>query len=220
MWALKFSFNAGKISFGKISKELGVTFTGYPLSTNKTKDKLIVTLAGTINGEESKIKKALNIIEKSRSVSNMEVNGNFILLLINEELSYTPLYQHSLIYLEPVLIDGGIYYYNVASWNRKDLEKLLAFIEKNWNYEVISFRKEKISNVSITSIKPDLTQKQKEAFELAVRDGFYEYPKKTEIKKLAGTLKISSSTFQQHLRIAEKKLSSFYMGVGNRYRAV
>ena len=93
-------------------------------------------------------------------------------------------------------------------------------MEKNWKYEIFSLKKEKISNISVTNIKPNLTDKQKNAYDLAVKQGYYEYPKKTEIRKLAKITGLSSSTFQQHLRNAEKKLSSFYVEIGNRYRTV
>jgi len=220
MWVLKFKFNAEEISFGKISKELDVKFTGYPISSCQTKFNLLVNLVGTISGEEKNIKKALLLLKKSKYVSKIEIDNNFLMILLKEEISYSPFYKPSFIYLEPVLIEKGIYYYNVASWNRKDIEDLLHFVEKNWKYEIFSLKKEKISNISVTNIKPNLTDKQKNAYDLAVKQGYYEYPKKTEIRKLAKITGLSSSTFQQHLRNAEKKLSSFYVEIGNRYRTV
>ena len=53
---------------------------------------------------------------------------------------------------------------------------------------------------------PDLTKKQKQALELAINNGYYDYPKKITMEKLAKLMKISYSTYQQHLKTSESKI--------------
>jgi predicted DNA binding protein len=60
------------------------------------------------------------------------------------------------------------------------------------------------------TLHPELTDKQKTAIELAIKNGYYEYPRKIELKKLAKIMKVSYSTYQAHLRKAEKSLIPFF----------
>ena len=65
---------------------------------------------------------------------------------------------------------------------------------------------EKISNISFTKLLPEITKNQKEALELAINNGYYDYPKKIKMEKLAKMMKISYSTYQAHLKKAESKI--------------
>ena len=46
----------------------------------------------------------------------------------------------------------------------------------------------------------NLTDKQKEAMGLAIKHGYYEYPRKIDVQDLARESKLSFSTFHAHLR--------------------
>ena len=72
--------------------------------------------------------------------------------------------------------------------------------------ELLKFKKQKIRNISIVGVLPELTDKQKEVLELAIKSGYYDYPRKIELRDLAKQLKISLSTYREHLRIAERKV--------------
>jgi len=53
---------------------------------------------------------------------------------------------------------------------------------------------------------PNLTDKQMEALQLAITEGYYEMPRKTEVAKLAKRLKIKRVAMQERLRRAERTL--------------
>ena len=57
---------------------------------------------------------------------------------------------------------------------------------------------------------PELTEKQKQAMNLAIKQGYYNYPRKISIEQLAKLSKLSFSTFHAHLRKAEQKLLPFF----------
>lgn len=59
-------------------------------------------------------------------------------------------------------------------------------------------------------VSPELTERQRRAMELAIKNGYYDSPRKTNIKKLAKISGLSFSTFQVHLRKAEEKLIPYY----------
>lgn len=67
---------------------------------------------------------------------------------------------------------------------------------------------------------PRLTTKQRDAIELAITHGYYDYPRKIDVQDLAKLAKLAFSTFQAHLRKAEKKLipSSLKSAPGDTYR--
>ena len=58
-------------------------------------------------------------------------------------------------------------------------------------------------------LHPKLSPKQKEAVELAVKEGYYNYPRKIDLEGLAKLSKVKRQTYQENLRRAEKKLVPF-----------
>ncbi len=67
-------------------------------------------------------------------------------------------------------------------------------------------KEEKLSDVYIPNIMQHLTPKQKQATEIAYENGYYEYPKKIELRALAKKMNVSLPTFQEHLKKAENKM--------------
>ncbi|MFC4543388.1 helix-turn-helix domain-containing protein [Halosolutus amylolyticus] len=57
---------------------------------------------------------------------------------------------------------------------------------------------------------PDLTERQRELFEVAVREGYYEVPRETTQRELAATLDLATGTVGEHLRRIEAKLAAAY----------
>jgi len=51
-----------------------------------------------------------------------------------------------------------------------------------------------------------LTPRQKEALQIAYRSQYYDHPRKTTMQKMGSQMAISKSTFQTHLRKAERKI--------------
>ena len=55
-----------------------------------------------------------------------------------------------------------------------------------------------------------LPEKQKEAFDIAVKNGYYKFPRKIDLTGLAKLAGVSASTFHENLRKAEAKLLPFF----------
>ena len=75
--------------------------------------------------------------------------------------------------------------------------------------ELKSIKNTKLGEIFFPHIYPKLPPKQKEAIELAVKKGYYEYPRKIDLEKLSRVKKVKRQTFQENLRKAEKKLIPF-----------
>lgn len=70
-----------------------------------------------------------------------------------------------------------------------------------------------LSNQTTAEIELDvLTDKQRETLALALREGYYERPRETDLSNLADRLDISKSAVSQRLRTAEIKLIKAALG--------
>jgi predicted DNA binding protein len=212
MWVVKVSYDGSGLFYGGLSKKYNITLSGYNLSNYERKGRFHVVSVGRISGEEENIRKALRELKNYKDMIYFEKTNDFIILSLTEKKPSHAFYSPLFIYPSPIVIEKGVYTITVASWSRKEIEKLLKACEKFPNYKLISLKEERITNISITGIQPDLTDKQKRAYELAVEKGYYEYPKKITLKELAKLSKISYSTFQQHISYAEKKIGNFMLG--------
>ncbi|WP_440989035.1 bacterio-opsin activator domain-containing protein [Haloarchaeobius baliensis] len=57
-----------------------------------------------------------------------------------------------------------------------------------------------------STLEEQLTDRQREALEAALQDGYFEWPRESDAEEIAATLDISSPTFHEHLRAAQQKL--------------
>lgn len=205
---MKVKYVAAKLGIiGKLAKKHNVTVTGYPIAYSKTQKGILSFIIGTLIGENKDKKAFIRSAKASPLFLNIEVNKDFIVATLKIVPVGEPLYNPKIIYAKPALfLPDGTEMLEVASFERKHLEKLMKFLEKVAEGKLVSIRKEKISDISVTTVAPSLTEKQKDAFKLAVNNGYYNYPRKIDIKKLAKISKINFSAYHAHLRKAENKL--------------
>ena len=210
MWVLKLEVESEKQFLGKLAIKHNVLISGYPLSYNKEKNNILVTNAGQIFGTEKSNKDLIKDLKKSSQVTELEVNNNFIVITSKVPLYMEPLFNSRIIQPEPIIIDPKTksHIWTLASFKREELEKVIKFANKYLNGKLLKLKEEKINNISITSILPNLSQKQHQAMQLAMSNGYYKYPKNIKMKELAIIMDISYSTFQEHLKKAESKLIS------------
>lgn len=207
MWRLRLRLTSDNQFMGGMAVKHKVSMTGYPLSYWKDKKGIYLMSAGFIFGDESNKKSLFKDLKNQPEHIESEINGDFIIITTKQPLFSEPVYNPKIIRPNPVIINkDGFHIWDLASFNRKDLEKVIEFTEKYLNAKILSFKQEKISNISFTKIFPDLTENQKKAMELAINNGYYDYPKKTTLPQLAKKMKISYSTFQAHLKKAEGKV--------------
>src|SRR3989344_9488607 len=207
MWRLRLRLTSENQFMGRMAMKHKVSMTGYPLSYYKDKKYLYLISAGFIFGENSNKKSLLKDLKKQPEYVESEINGDFIIVTSRQPLYSEPVYNPKIIRPNPVIINkDGFHIWDLASFDRKILEGVLTFVEKNLSSKILSFKQEKISNISFTKILPELTSNQKTAMELAINYGYYDYPKKITLPELSKKMKISYSTYQAHLKKAEGKV--------------
>ncbi len=213
MWVAKVKINSEKTLIGSTAKKNQTDITGYPISFHKKGNNIICFVVGEILGEEKEKKNFIKDIKKDKRIKNIEIKDNFMSALIYEPLSVEKFYNPKIIYVEPIFISKqGYQIYHVASWDKKELSKFIRFLEKSRDGKILKIQQEKIGSISIMKIHPELTEKQNSAMVLAIKNGYYNVPRKTSVQKLAKITGLSFATFQVHLRKAEQKLIPFLLG--------
>jgi hypothetical protein len=192
---------------GEIAKKHKVSMTGYPLSYWKDKKHIYLISAGFMFGEEVNKQELMKDIKKQSGLIEFEQTGDFFIITTKQPLFTEPVYSPRIIRPAPVVIHkDGYHIWDLASFDRKELERVIDFSVKKLKAKILLFRKEKIENITFTKILPELTENQKNAMNLAINSGYYEYPKKITLPELAKKMGISYSTFQAHLKKAEGKV--------------
>jgi predicted DNA binding protein len=211
MWVAKIKTSGEEGLFGSRAKKHNISIAGYPIAVKKKEDYLLVDMVAFLFGKNQNKKRFVNDLKKSKEIVNLEVNGDFMIAQVKDPKELEPAYPESIINIEPVLIDSnGDNFYTIGSWDRVELNKFLDFVSKRYKVELLKIGKRKLSNFSLAKLRPELTEKQKSAIELAIKNGYYKYPRKTSVEKLAKISKVSFSAFHAHLRKAEQKLLPFY----------
>ncbi len=229
MWVLKTKgFDKGNI-FGEKAIRHKVSIHYYPLNHYFEKGTYYFTAVGIVEGQESNIKSFFNDLRKDtknskikryvatkRYVVSLEVSNNFFVCVTAQRNSielnkYVRLYYNlKIIHINPAIIDSkGFETWNIALQKREDIEELIEIGEMKYNAEILFFKEMRLKNIGILSVLPEVTEKQKQAFLLAYGKGYYDYPRRIELEKLASLMKISLSTYHAHLRKAEKSFLGF-----------
>ena len=214
MWATKLSFDGTKINvLARYAKREDVRVLIFPLSWSYEGNRVIVNITGVLYGDSKSKKRFIKNWKKDKTSRLMEVelNEDFFVGIVMEYSDAKTLYNKNIIFTQPILIkENGHQEVILHSFDKKYLEKVIKTFEKFHEIKIHYIRKEKVSNISFKANAPKLTNKQKEAMELAVRKGYYEYPRKSSVKGLAKLSKLGFATFHAHLRKAEQKLMPFF----------
>lgn len=215
MWVLKLSMFDEKGIFSCRNKKFKVkTYayrTGYYTKSKKANLNAILLIEGNEKNKNNFIKS----LKDDKYVKNIEVKGNLINchiikpLKISSKRKENIFYSLNLIHIKPVFTnEEATEIWEIGSWNREILQKILKFAKNLYEGKLLYLKKLKLSESDFLffSLYPKLTQKQKTAFLLALDKGYYEFPRNIELKELAKLMKLSYTSYQFHLRKAERKI--------------
>lgn len=215
MWATKFSLKDEKGVFSWRNKKFKVKTYAYRIGYYIKKNKSYLNAILLIEGKENNKKEFIKSLKSDKFVKKLEVKRNLINCLVvkpssiflkrKENIFYSP----ELIHIKPVFTnEEGIELWELGSWDKSILRKTLDISERLYHGKLIYIKELKLSESDFLffSLYPKLTQKQKEAFLLALHNGYYNFPRNIELKKLAKMMGLSYTSYQFHLRNAEKKI--------------
>jgi predicted DNA binding protein len=103
--------------------------------------------------------------------------------------------------------DGREYWTVIVSASRAAIQQRLDRIRAEMDAEItIEGMKSSKTSTSRESRTAQLSERQREVFELARQEGYYTWPRETSASDLAEQVDISKTTLLEHLRKAEVKL--------------
>ncbi|MFH1801968.1 MAG: helix-turn-helix domain-containing protein [archaeon] len=218
MWYLKFRVKHKDCIYTPKTEELNIRDFTYPLGHVLNGNSVLLSAIHILEGSEGSIKKYVNYLKKHKDVLKIEGFGNVFFIRVREKLStleYQAVYNPELLFPAPMINDkDGFEIWQVASWDRKHLERIVKLSDSPviLDFKLLEFKKKIIHDVYISSLLPKLAPKQMEALRLAFENGYYEFPKKTDLNKLARLMRVHKTTYQEHLKRAESKIIPFILG--------
>ena len=212
MWYLKFKLKHTDCIVHPLVEKYNLHVEFYPLGSYLKGNFVYTPSIHVLKGDEKNIKKYLAELKKDKRIVKIEVS-KVIFMLTKENASkktYQVMYNPELFYITPAFNSlDGFEIWDVACWDRKPLEELIEVMEKaktTIHFEVLKFEEKNLDDIYILQLFPQLPKKQRQAIELAYKHGYYQFPKKTNLDKLAKMIGISKATFQENLKKAEAKL--------------
>lgn len=174
-------------------------------------DGFFYTELHILQGEDKQIQKFIKDFKKDKSIIEFEQKGNHIITLNKKskmESYYGAVFDRRLIYVKPVTQrSDGYEDWHVAAWTKEPITNLMKI--PTFEMKLISMQQAKYTDLFIPQLMPKISTKQKEAVELAIKEGYYKYPRNIELESLAKIAKVKRQTFNEHIRKAEKKLMPF-----------
>jgi len=114
----------------------------------------------------------------------------------------------------PVIYDNGWEYYRVVTFKSEEFGKLLRKLRAS-GFAVEVLKRGAFEGFLASSLSPSadalfskLTEKQMDSLVTAFIYGYYDRPRRTDIQSVAKKLGVPRSTFQEHLKKAERKVMS------------
>jgi hypothetical protein len=109
---------------------------------------------------------------------------------------------------EEIRIHGGHEYWTViVDASRSAIRERLDEIRREMDAEItVEGMKSARTDTAHGSQSLQLSERQREVFELAQREGYYKWPRECSASDLADALDISKTTLLEHLRKAESKI--------------
>jgi len=184
----------------------------YLLNSWEERNKFYYTELHILEGEKRDVKNFILKFRKEKSIKNFESEDNWIFTLnvLDKKKSseYLTLFDRRIIYVKPVVqrIDGSEDW-ELASWDKNILMRVMD--NSHFDMKLISVKKLKKSDLFLPQIQPKVSEKQMKTLNLAIKKGYYSFPRNTNLNKLSRLLGVSKQTFQENLRRAENKLIPF-----------
>jgi predicted DNA binding protein len=207
MWVAKIKLKHDCV-LGNRCEKYNVSLLAFSPVAFKEKDKIVTQSFHCMFGQPKDIDAFYNDLKKDKEVVKIERKKNMFFLIEKADNKTVGFFTQKLVLIKPILIDTkGYEYYEIGSWEKSELSEYIKKTKsKIPQTELLKLTNSKIDNIFFPKMMPDLTDKQKQAIELAIKSGYYESPKKISLRQLAKQSKLSLSTYQQHLSTAERKL--------------
>ncbi len=150
-------------------------------------------------------------LKGDKRLTKLEVSGDIFTYEINlgKKGEHVMLYHtKNIFFVKPVVNSSdGHEYWEVSAWTKQELQKFIESLQNHMgSCKILKMEKTKLSDVYFPNIMPKISKQQRKAIDLAYVHGYYSYPRKITLERLAKIAGVKTPTFQEHLRKAEIKL--------------
>ena len=193
----------------KLTARFDVVVTSLYLNEFRKGGHTYITKALAVNGPEWK-EYMRELLKHEKRYHINKVEGNHVYFTI----PYTSYSYHVLImdqdvfFVKPFILKGGFEYWFVGSWKKGNLLKLkkrIASQSEHAKMELLSLREEDV-DFFVPDILERLPGRRREVLRRAVEMGYYQFPRRINLKGLGKKLRLSPATVREHLRYAENEL--------------
>lgn len=202
---MKLSFKKDDLFFSSLARKHKVAVFGCPLSFAYNNNELILQVSGVVVGKNQN--KFIKDLKKHPRTIALESHNDFVVASYKTKKIFSWLKNHHIVHSAHLSIDfDGKEVLIIESFQKIPLLFLLTFLKARYSASLISINQRETSTIPVLRGSIKLTTQQRFAFELALKEGYYQYPRKISVLSLSKKANLSFSTFQQHLRKAESKL--------------
>jgi len=213
MWIAKFKL-IHDCFLSNRCREFGIEMQSYEINEEKNNSGVLTSSLHQLIGDNEKINLFVKDLKKDKCIKELELNENTLYILDNHRNKPVSEFTKKLFCIKPVITDiNGWEHWELASHKKGTLSVFLDKLKPICQEFILErFEKSPLQDLYFPKVLPQITDLQKKAFELAVRDGYFESPRKTDLRKLSEKMGCSLSTFQNHLRKAESRILPDILG--------
>jgi len=208
MWICKIKLRHDCVVGNRCAK-FNVATAGIPFNIYVEKGVTYSPQLHTLNGAPNDVKAFIEDLGKEERVKELEVDGNKVFFIeVRKDKIPSTFYDPKLMFVKPnIVTPDGFEYWEIATWDKSFLTEFFRNIRKHFKEnEVLKIGESELKNIYFTHLMPVLTEKQQRAIEIALKNGYYEWPKRTDLKRLARIAGVSIATYREHLKRAESKM--------------
>lgn len=154
----------------------------------------------------SRIRKRKDVLRSS--LARLSGSAAFGEVMIDRCAACTALKKSGCFMVSSQSIKNGWLEWEVAGECNRTLYDLLDLLER-YGCEV------QLMRISASSGKSGLTPRQEEILHFAFTNGYYEYPRRIQLRELASIFEISPSTMSEILRAGQRRIFSEYFGLSS-----
>ncbi len=207
MWIAKIKLKHDCI-IGNRCEKFDVILQSYDLNDEKENGKVWTSSLHQMIGEKANVDDFIHDLKKDKRTEYLEVNENTLFLVESSKNKPVSQFTKKMFFVKPVVINNkGFEFWEIASHKKEELINFINKVKPLCDiFELLSINDTNLKDVYFPKVLPKLTDLQKKALELAIRNGYYQAPKQTNLRALAKMMRISLATYQKHLQIAESKV--------------
>lgn len=160
-----------------------------------------------LTGPDAVLPRAVEELRAHRNIARVDVlrqtPGAWVLETVDREAEVSgALIRAGLVFLPPVHIRDGTETYRVFALERAQVDRAVKALSRRNKVHVRAVRETVLAPSPLARLSPA----QREALELAFREGWYDRPRRTDQARLARKLKVSRPAVAERLQRAEANL--------------